>query len=174
MSRLILQLDARLVAAVKLIPAPARPLMEFATLVGQPLTTSTLLGGLGLMYALSQMSAQAWACGAAIGAIVLTNILKLLFRRTRPDTYVPFIFHSYSFPSGHAAASMIGFGLTAWLTMLQLALPWSAILAVVLVGLIMLVGISRVHLGAHYPTDVLGGWGVGLAILFIIITVFRL
>ena len=98
------------------------------------------------------------------GAGLLNGLLKFSFARVRPASYFDYpLPGSPSFPSGHAlyAASVFG-GLAVLLTarmqnrLLQL-LVW-----VVAVSLILLVGLSRVYLGVHYPSDVLAGYAIGV------------
>ncbi len=99
-----------------------------------------------------------------IGASILLFTLKLAFRRVRPapffDTLLPV---SYSFPSGHSLASFCFYGalatiLTARTDKLRLQiLVWMAAAAMIL-----FIGISRIYLGVHYPSDVVAGYAVGL------------
>jgi undecaprenyl-diphosphatase len=94
------------------------------------------------------------------GAFLLEQVLKLSFQRARPTAYFEYpLPHSFSFPSGHALFSFCFFGMLASLvtarlrsTVLRVAL-WMA--AAVLIALI---GFSRIYLGVHYPTDVIGGY----------------
>jgi len=101
---------------------------------------------------------------ALIGSTVSANAIKFLVSRMRPETLVwlnPFL--SFSFPSGHATASMTLFGFLA-LASSRLIEPGAkkklAIGACVLA--VVLVGVSRIVLGAHFFSDVLGGWLLGL------------
>lgn len=97
--------------------------------------------------------------------------LKAVLHRTRPDTlYVTAMkFKSYSFPSGHAFGAMIVYGLLAYLAYLHLPSPWNWICAGLLAMIIFLVGVSRVYVGAHFPTDVLAGWLLAFILLLLII-----
>jgi len=94
----------------------------------------------------------------------LVLVFKLLARRVRRDTiYVRnMIYQSYSFPSGHAYGSMLVYGFLAYLSAIWL-------IYVVFGILILLIGSSRVYLGAHYPSDVIGGWLLALITLSVIL-----
>ncbi len=97
------------------------------------------------------------------GAQVLVNALKLLVERARPDV-VPHLAETvtHSFPSGHA---MLAASVYPTLAVLLASRSRSRALAryflVVALLVVLLVGVSRVVLGVHYPSDVLGGWALG-------------
>ena len=99
------------------------------------------------------------------GGIALNNLLKLAFARPRPDfvTHAARVFTS-SFPSGHATLSAIAYlTMGALLAQAYPSFPISLYFMSLAAFLTVLIGISRIYLGVHYPTDILGGWCVGAA-----------
>jgi len=110
--------------------------------------------------------AAAAAVVTPLGALAAIGGLKVAFGRTRPpgafrDPSLARALH-YSFPSGHATASMaIAVTLAYVLVRERLAPRWAMLLAVLFS---VLVGLSRVYLDVHWTTDVVGGWAVGLAV----------
>jgi undecaprenyl-diphosphatase len=100
-----------------------------------------------------------------VGAWLLDTGLKTLFARARPDAFFDYYPapRSFSFPSGHALFAVCFFGGVAVLLShrLQSRLAWILVWAVAL-ALIILIGVSRIYLGVHYPTDVIGGFAVGI------------
>jgi undecaprenyl-diphosphatase len=102
---------------------------------------------------------------ATVGGILLNDVLKGLFGRPRPDTALHLTeVRSLSFPSGHAMESAIIY-LTLAALMARLVQGRTLRLYVLAVAALvtLLVGLSRVYLGVHYPSDVLAGWTAGLA-----------
>jgi undecaprenyl-diphosphatase len=113
-----------------------------------------------------------WGFIAALTAFCFSSSLKLFLHRTRPDTlYVTTMrFKSYSFPSGHAFGTTLIYGLLIYLVHNALQAPWNYLLVLFGMITIITIGLSRIYLGAHFPSDILGGWLLGLLFLLIIIT----
>jgi undecaprenyl-diphosphatase len=124
---------------------------------------------LGLALALA-FFIHGWHRGALLavitlaGAALLNSLLKQGFARARPAPFFDYpLPSSLSFPSGHAffAASFLG-GLAVLVTARMRSLPLQIFLWIVALGLILLIGFSRVYLGVHYPSDVFAGYAVAI------------
>ncbi len=100
---------------------------------------------------------------AGVGGL-LNGWLKDLFRRPRPPG-AALLLHgpSWSFPSGHAMGSLIGYGLLGYCVMTYWPVPRRArpVIAAVIAIVIFAIGISRAELGVHYAGDIIGGWVIG-------------
>ncbi len=105
---------------------------------------------------------------AAMSSTFIYNILKILFARSRPDESLRLVEQfDFSFPSGHSMNCLVGYGLLIYLIRKYCGDRKTAnILTVFLSSLIVSIGSSRVYLGVHYPSDVIGGWSLGLSVLF--------
>ena len=97
------------------------------------------------------------------GAGVLVLLLKLHFRRVRPDLPWAFVHEpSYSFPSGHSVLAVVVYGSLIFLGMRHLQRDWERLTVCAVAGALILgIGISRIYLGVHYPSDVAAGYFVG-------------
>lgn len=119
-----------------------------------------------------RLLAYAWAAAAAGGAAI-DYVLKTTVHRSRPEYAAAFLHgSSYSFPSGHAMGSLIGYGFLAYALVVTVrrAAEHRRVVFALAVLMTLLVGISRVYLDVHYPSDVAGGWAAGFAWLAICIT----
>lgn len=102
---------------------------------------------------------------------LLNNGLKFLMMRVRPNILRLIEIGGYSFPSGHAMISMAFYGLLIYFVhRLKYFKNIKILLYCVFVLIILLVGISRIYLGVHYASDVIGGYLASLAYLFVLIS----
>jgi len=103
---------------------------------------------------------------AVIGGELLAQLVKVLVGRTRPDL-VPHLdlVYSSSFPSGHSTLSpIVYFTLAGLVAAGEGRRAQKALLIGAAVALVLAIGVSRVYLGVHWPTDVLAGWALGTAV----------
>jgi undecaprenyl-diphosphatase len=97
--------------------------------------------------------------------MLLNALLKLMYERARPALDEPLlVLDTYSFPSGHASAAVLFYGFVAACFVPRLS-GWGARTACIAAALLMpvLVGLSRIYLGVHFPSDVLAAMSVALA-----------
>lgn len=104
--------------------------------------------------------------------MVLTSLLKIAFHRSRPSfAGSTAIFQSYSFPSGHTMSAMLLYGMLAVLGVIALdSWRWRVGIVIGACIMVLLIGFSRMYLGAHYLSDVLAAMAFGLAWLALCLT----
>ena len=112
---------------------------------------------------------------AALSSTALYQGMKYIFQRPRPDIALRLIEESgYSFPSGHSMNCLVSYGILAYLILKYCENARLAkILSVGLGLIIILIGLSRVYVGVHFPTDVIGGWSLGIAVLVAMMYAFE-
>jgi undecaprenyl-diphosphatase len=111
---------------------------------------------------------------ALVGATLFTDAVKDLVARPRPPDPVLAPATGYSFPSGHTLNSTATYGLVALFAWRSSLAPSLRRVAVgVLVAIPLLVGLSRIALGVHYPSDVVGGWLAGMTVVFAVAAITR-
>ena len=101
---------------------------------------------------------------------MLNLILKNIFLIPRPDTLTLILEKGFSYPSGHAMASLAFYGFLIYLVYKKMKTSaWKKVLILLLILLILLIGFSRIYLGVHHFSDIIGGYLISLAyfILFI-------
>ena len=131
--------------------------MTFLGSVGFLLTLFLLITAIWIIR--KKYRSAAWLAVAAGGSVILDVSLKLSFHRPRPMPFVGMAPTSYSFPSGHSLSSLCFYGVLAGLLCARIRNPalrkaiWIAAALLVLA-----IGISRIYLGVHYPTDVIAGY----------------
>jgi undecaprenyl-diphosphatase len=115
-----------------------------------------------------------WLALTMLGASVLSVALKYGFHRARPVPFFGPLPHSFSFPSGHALFSFCFYGVMAGLINARVRSHWLRIVVWCLAGLMAAgIGLSRIYLGVHYPSDVVAGYLAGTIWVSTMITVDR-
>lgn len=105
-------------------------------------------------------------------SLLLNQTFKAIISRERPFELMIVNESGYSFPSGHSMTALIFYGYFIYLTWKSNLKKISKILITILnIILILLVGISRIYLGVHYPTDVIGAYFLGLFYLILYINI---
>ena len=103
---------------------------------------------------------------ALLAGWVISDFFKSVFHRPRPTNWVGVHETSNAYSSGHATLSLIVYGLWAYfLWQSELPTPVRAVASGTLVLWCLIIAWSRLAMGAHYPTDILGGWLLGIAVL---------
>jgi undecaprenyl-diphosphatase len=144
------------------------------TWIGSVKIFATSLGiVLGFLVGQRHRHAAALLGLSMLGAFVLNESLKLHFHRPRPT--VPWSIgdeHTYSFPSGHSLFSFVLYGTLAYLALHRPVTPRRRVEVLVPAILLPLgIGLSRIYLGMHYPTDVLAGYLTGAVWLVAVVAV---
>ncbi len=135
--------------------------------------TITLLCIVLLLFRKTRLRYGVPVSAGAIFVTIFNRIIKLIFKRPRPEGSLHLIEEGgYSFTSGHSITSMVVFGLLIYLVRkyvrnrkaaniltAALAVPW------------IFIGLSRIYMGVHFPSDVLAGWALGAAVLVGIIVI---
>jgi undecaprenyl-diphosphatase len=154
-------------------------LMEGVSALGEPVIAIALTAIAIATFALRRKWIEAVFILAATSGVLLAFVLKELIQRSRPfplDQNATGLIQSineYSYPSGHVLFFVVFFGFFAYLAWMHFAGRTRVIVIAVCIALILLIGPSRVFLGAHWASDVLGSYIIGTIWLFILILVYQ-
>ena len=157
--------------------APWDETMEAVTTIGRGLPMVIMALAFFIWFLWRGQKAEYIVLAGALLSLAVNPMLKILVDRPRPTEDLVMIWRDpagMGFPSGHAATAMILFGLVYYLA--PIVVPWKTgvqLLRLSSFMLILLIGISRVYLGAHWPSDVLGGFLVGGIMLTLLIHLHR-
>ena len=167
-----LALDRRIALAFRnpadpLVPAGPAWLREAArdvTSLGGTVVLGMIIFAVEGYLVLAHEFAAVWLIAIAVlGGLALNNLLKLIVARPRPAVIAHgTLYYTKSFPSGHAAMSAITYlTIGALLTQTHPAFVTGLFITSIATFFTFAVGVSRIYLGIHYPTDILGGWCLG-------------
>jgi len=144
-------------------------IMKFFSLIGSGLVVSILaIIMLAVLAKLQYRRELLFYVGILLGSTILNTVLKLIFQRVRPTIHRIVEVNGYSFPSGHSMAAFTFYGIIIFLLWKHIPnFYWRIIMIAVGSVMILAIGISRIYLGVHYPSDIVGGYlasGTWLAI----------
>lgn len=134
-----------------------------------------IIGGLVLLLIIAQTRTRygIWLAVTAGCAALLNSTMKDIFQRSRPTVNPLVVEKSFSYPSGHSMSNMALYTMLALLLITYLKGSRARIpAAAASIVMALLIGLSRIYLGVHYPSDVAGGFLMGFVIALTIYAVF--
>jgi membrane-associated phospholipid phosphatase len=155
--------DTSILLYLKSLHTPVRDRIMLAlTFLGEPNVLLMLSVSLGIMLWVRKHRSEATTIAiTGAGGLGLNMLLKQLFARARPQLWERQInVDFYSFPSGHAMISMIIYGLLGYFLAARFPKQRWLIYSLIVI-LVAAIGLSRLYLGVHWPTDVIGGYIAG-------------
>ena len=140
-------------------------MIDITALGGTSVLTVLTVIAVGYLVAARKPETATFLAAAVIGGAITGTLLKLVFARARPEVVPHLVFvDSASFPSGHALNSAVTYlTIAAMLARAESKRAVRLYLIAVAVALSLTIGFSRVYVGVHWPSDVVGGWCVGAA-----------
>ncbi|MFC5402139.1 phosphatase PAP2 family protein [Cohnella soli] len=169
--------DDRIIEAVQGRESPMlTSVMKFFSFIGStlPVVVLTVAAMIVLYVFLKHRGELLFFAGVVIGSALLNVALKMLFRRDRPTIHRLAEETGFSFPSGHSMAAFSLYGVLVFLLWKHADKALTRGLLIVLgLGITLMIGISRIYLGVHYPSDVIGGYAASLTWLALCIAFYR-
>ncbi|MFJ8065697.1 phosphatase PAP2 family protein [Psychrobacillus sp. NPDC096426] len=112
-----------------------------------------------LYFVLKHRSELLLFCTVVIGTPIINQVLKQFFHRMRPDLHRLIEIGGYSFPSGHAMNALAVYGILSFLLWRHIpSRLWRITLIIISTIMVLMIGTSRIYLGVHYPSDIIGGY----------------
>ena len=152
--------------------------VEITSLGGYPILSLLVAIVVGYLLVLRLYGPALYVLISIVLGTALSHVLKLLYERPRPDLVDHLVqIHTPSFPSGHATMSTVVY-LTLASLIARLVDDRSARIYVMTVAILLsfAVGVSRVYLGVHWPSDVAAGWALGAAwasLVWLVVSMLR-
>lgn len=169
--------DNAVISAVQGLESPwLTKVMKFFTFIGSSLmaTLLSVVAFLFLMVVLKHRRELILFLVSVGGSELWNIILKNWFQRQRPHSHRLIEISGFSFPSGHSMAAFALYGTLTFLLWRHISsFAWRMVMIAAGVALTALIGISRIYLGVHYPSDVLGGYLASATWLMISIALFE-
>lgn len=154
--------------------------MEGVSALGDPRVGILMIVAVSAFYCVSRQLLNAGFVLATSSNFLLTSLIKVLVARPRPPDFIlnpaemfPMV-NQFSFPSGHVLFFVVFFGFLAYLVHLHRNGRVRMMVIAVCAVLILLIGMSRVYLGAHWASDVLGSYVIGGLWLCLLVLLYQL
>ncbi|MDR7240564.1 phosphatase PAP2 family protein [Neobacillus drentensis] len=158
----IIDFDRNIIAAIQGLESPLlTKVMKFFTFIGStPVVIVLIILLIIFLYkVLNHRLELILLISAIIGSAVLNQILKQIFHRIRPNFHRLIDISGYSFPSGHAMNAFTVYVIISFLLWRHIPSKWGrSLLICISTVMILAIGISRIYLGVHYPSDIIGGY----------------
>jgi undecaprenyl-diphosphatase len=136
-------------------------IMKFFTFIGSGVVIAVIVVLMMILFytVLNHRTELVLFMGVLVGSALLNVLLKTIFHRARPIINRIIDVNGYSFPSGHAMAAFTLYGILTFLLWKHTPTHWGRSLLILCSAfMIIMIGVSRIYLGVHYPSDVLGGY----------------
>ncbi len=161
-SQVVAELDWQVISMLRQLAHPAAHyLMLVATWLGSFPTLLVLAAGASLrLWRRGRRSEAVWLLLCLAGANVLTLGLKTIYRRPRPDFFPLVRAGGYSYPSGHAMVSLPFYGFLAYAGS-RISPRHRFWFLAAAAAIVLAIGLSRIYLGVHWPSDILAGYSAG-------------
>ncbi|MDP4104533.1 MAG: phosphatase PAP2 family protein [Bacillota bacterium] len=158
----IAQFDSTIIAFIQGLESPGlTSIMKFFTFIGSgtQVVIIALLVIFFLFKVLHHRRELILFIWVVLGTTILNEILKTIFHRARPTIHRIVDANGFSFPSGHSMAAFSLYGVIAFLLWRHLSTSLGRGMIIIFsIFMIIMIGVSRIYLGVHYPSDVLGGF----------------
>ena len=153
---------------IKLISTNATAIMKFISYLGSATVFITL--SIAFIFILKNRRDSKYIAINLILVFILNRLLKIIIARPRPEILRLVQEDGYSFPSGHSMVSMGFYGFLIYLIFKNIQNKKIKYISIIFLSiLILLIGISRIYLGVHYFTDVIGGFVIAIIYLLVFI-----
>ena len=142
-------------------------IFKFITCFGNPITIVCLIIAFVLIF---RNKDSLFLTISAVDSVILNTILKHIVRRNRPSHLRLISETGYSFPSGHAMISVCVYGFLFYLAYSKIKNKYLRFISCLCLGILILgIGISRIYVGVHYPSDIIAGYSLAIIIIILLV-----
>lgn len=153
--------DRTIISTVQGLEAPWLTLiMKAFTWIGSAYVVApvTLIGFLVLYFKLNRRPQALLLTVVIVGTVVLNSLLKIYFQRERPEIHRILDANGFSFPSGHTMMAFSLYSILGYIIWKSVKTRSGCFIIVLVASLMtILIGVSRIYLGVHFPSDIVGG-----------------